>query len=167
MRDFNGSVVPLRCVFGAGAGDCGIQVDLPAPAHAADAAVGGAIAALFHEELGLVLEVAADQAQAVVQAYTKAGVAASVVGKVSGAFPPSPHPPSPSTCTQRRTTSCCSGSRSGQGRYRIGRPKAAGGGGAWRRAWWCVVVVVFPLMTIESQQSDGRMVFGRYLPSKA
>jgi hypothetical protein len=64
------------------AGDCGVVADLAAPAHAADGAHGAALAALFAEELGLVLEVPAAEANAVVALYKAAGVAAAVIGKV-------------------------------------------------------------------------------------
>lgn len=40
------------------------------------------MAALFAEELGLVMEVKAEDADAIVAKYTQAGVLASVVGKV-------------------------------------------------------------------------------------
>jgi purine-cytosine permease-like protein len=43
---------------------------------------GAALAALFAEELGLVLEVAAAEAEAVAARYSKAGVPARVIGKV-------------------------------------------------------------------------------------
>lgn len=58
------------------------MVDLPAPAHAGDAAHGAALAVLFAEELGLVLEVPAAEAAALVALYTAAGVGATVIGKV-------------------------------------------------------------------------------------
>lgn len=57
------------------AGNCGIQVDLPLPA-------GGAMAALYAEELGLVLEVEAGKAATVLEAYKKAGVSAAKIGSV-------------------------------------------------------------------------------------
>jgi hypothetical protein len=57
-------------------------VDVPVPAHKLDAAPGAAVAALFAEELGLVLEVSQGDAQRVVDAYTAAGVTAAVIGKV-------------------------------------------------------------------------------------
>lgn len=57
------------------------QADLPAPASDAH----GALAALFAEELGLVMEVAAGQEEAVVQAYRSAGVACSVIGSTLAA----------------------------------------------------------------------------------
>ncbi len=65
------------------AGNCGISVDLPLPAHSADAG-HGAMGSLFAEELGLVVEVEAAKAQAVLDAYAKHGVPAAVVGKVRG-----------------------------------------------------------------------------------
>ena len=61
------------------AGNCGLQVDLPAPAGDK----GGAFAALFAEELGLVLEVAAADAAAVAKEFSDAGACASIIGKVS------------------------------------------------------------------------------------
>lgn len=51
------------------AGNCGLSVELPLPAHAGDAAAHGAMGTLFAEELGLVLEVAAGSEQAVLDAY--------------------------------------------------------------------------------------------------
>lgn len=57
------------------AGNCGISVDLPLPA-------GGAMAALYAEELGLVLEVAAGREAEVLSAYAAAGVSASKIGTV-------------------------------------------------------------------------------------
>lgn len=62
-------------------GNCGITVDLPAAAHAADAK-WGAFAPLYAEELGLVIEVAAGDAQKIAAEYTKAGLTANVIGKV-------------------------------------------------------------------------------------
>ncbi|KAL4423911.1 hypothetical protein ABPG75_001212 [Micractinium tetrahymenae] len=53
------------------AGNCGVSVDLPA---------GDAMAALFAEELGLVLEVAAENEAAVLAAYSAAGVPCSAIG---------------------------------------------------------------------------------------
>ncbi|GLC44010.1 hypothetical protein PLESTB_000219600 [Pleodorina starrii] len=64
------------------AGNCGLSVDLPLPAHPADAA-HGAMGSLFAEELGLVLEVAAGREADVVEAYAQRGIQASVIGKVS------------------------------------------------------------------------------------
>jgi hypothetical protein len=43
---------------------------------------GAALASLYAEELGLVLEVAEGEAQAVAARYSKAGVPARVIGKV-------------------------------------------------------------------------------------
>lgn len=53
------------------AGNCGVSVDLPE---------GDAMAALFAEELGLVLEVAAEEEAAVLAAYAAAGVPCSAIG---------------------------------------------------------------------------------------
>ncbi|PNH07785.1 putative phosphoribosylformylglycinamidine synthase, chloroplastic/mitochondrial [Tetrabaena socialis] len=64
------------------AGNCGISADLPLPAHAADQP-HGALGSLFAEELGLVLEVASANAQAVLDTYKAHGIPASVIGKVS------------------------------------------------------------------------------------
>ncbi|KAK9837421.1 hypothetical protein WJX81_001177 [Elliptochloris bilobata] len=61
------------------AGNCGLHAGLPAPAQ------GGAMAALFAEEPGLVLEVALADVDAVLDAYAAAGVAATVVGTVTQA----------------------------------------------------------------------------------
>lgn len=58
------------------AGNCGVSVDLPAPA----ADPHGAMAALFAEELGLVLEVAAEDEAAVLAAFAAAGVPCSAIG---------------------------------------------------------------------------------------
>lgn len=55
------------------AGNCGVAVDLPAPA-------ADAMAALFAEELGLVLEVAPEHEAAVLAAYQAAGVACAAIG---------------------------------------------------------------------------------------
>ncbi len=59
------------------AGNCGLEVDIPAPAVDAH----GALAALFAEELGLVVEVASGQEAEVIAAYWQAGVSAEVVGR--------------------------------------------------------------------------------------
>ncbi|PNW79730.1 hypothetical protein CHLRE_08g364800v5 [Chlamydomonas reinhardtii] len=64
------------------AGNCGISVDLPLPAHAADQP-HGAMGSLFAEELGLVLEVEAGKAQTVLDTYKQHGVPAALIGKVS------------------------------------------------------------------------------------
>ena len=53
------------------------QVDLR------DEAAGNQFGQLFAEELGLVLEVAAQDEQAVVQAYTQAGLTAQPIGSVT------------------------------------------------------------------------------------
>ena len=59
-------------------GNCGVSADLPAPKSDPH----GALASLFAEELGLVLEVKASEAAAIAELYNKAGVPASVIGKV-------------------------------------------------------------------------------------
>lgn len=58
------------------AGNCGVTVDLPAPAHDPH----GPMAALFAEELGLVLEVAAADEAAVLATYAAAGVPCAAIG---------------------------------------------------------------------------------------
>lgn len=63
------------------AGNCGISADLPLPADPLDA-VYGAHATLFAEELGLVVEVAPGEAEAIAAQYNMAGVPARVIGKV-------------------------------------------------------------------------------------
>ena len=63
--------LPLQVLEMAFAGNCGVSVDLPA---------GDAMAALFAEELGLVLEVAAEDEAAVLAAYSAAGVPCSAIG---------------------------------------------------------------------------------------
>jgi len=66
------------------AGNCGVTADLAAPTTAHDEApVGGPMAAMFAEELGLVLEVANGNVQSVVDAYSAAGVPCVVVGKTT------------------------------------------------------------------------------------
>ncbi|CAD7696531.1 unnamed protein product [Ostreobium quekettii] len=60
------------------AGDCGIEVNLPLPTQ--DPC--GSFAALFAEELGLVMEVAASTVDSVVQRFVDAGVVCDVIGKV-------------------------------------------------------------------------------------
>ena len=67
---------PLQILEMAFAGNCGVSVDLPAPA----ADPHGALAALFAEELGLVLEVAPEDEAAVLAAYAAAGVPAAAIG---------------------------------------------------------------------------------------
>lgn len=62
-------------------GNCGLSADLALPTDAADAPYG-AHATLFAEELGLVLEVKASEAEAIAKMYNEAGVSASVIGKV-------------------------------------------------------------------------------------
>eukprot|EP00955_Chlamydomonas_euryale_P022055 232926-Chlamydomonas_euryale.AAC.2 len=59
------------------AGNCGVVADLPTPASDPH----NVFAALFAEELGLILEVPASQADSVAAKYAAAGVAASVIGK--------------------------------------------------------------------------------------
>jgi phosphoribosylformylglycinamidine synthase len=56
------------------AGNCGIKVDLPGSSDP--------FAALFAEELGLVLEVAEGHAEEVMQRFTAHGVACSKIGQV-------------------------------------------------------------------------------------
>ena len=68
----------LQVLEMAFAGNCGVSVDLPA-AGAADSS-HGAMAALFAEELGLVLEVAPEHEAAVLAAYAAAGVACARIG---------------------------------------------------------------------------------------
>jgi len=63
------------------AGNCGLSADLALPASPEDAAYG-AHATLFAEELGLVLEVKASEAQDIAAQYQQAGVSAAVIGKV-------------------------------------------------------------------------------------
>jgi hypothetical protein len=61
------------------AGNCGLSADIPLPKSDPH----GAYASLFAEELGLVMEVRASEAASVVEAYKKAGLHASLIGKVS------------------------------------------------------------------------------------
>lgn len=56
-----------------------MQVDLPA----AEGSPHGPLAALFAEELGLLLEVAPEQAEAVRGAYAAQGLAATPIGRVT------------------------------------------------------------------------------------
>ena len=65
------------------AGNCGVEVDFPAPAPAPDAlpADWSDLQALFAEELGWLLEVSAAEAEAVVAHFAAAGVAAVVIGR--------------------------------------------------------------------------------------
>ncbi|EFN52340.1 hypothetical protein CHLNCDRAFT_139160 [Chlorella variabilis] len=58
------------------AGNCGVAVDLPAPA----ADPHGELAVLFAEELGWVLEVSEEQEAAVLAAYVAAGVPCAAIG---------------------------------------------------------------------------------------
>ena len=62
------------------AGDCGLTVDLP-PVPSLSGR-DGALAALFAEELGVVLEVSAQAAASVLQAFEAAGVPCAVIGSV-------------------------------------------------------------------------------------
>ena len=57
-----------------------VQVDLPGPGNQTEDA---ALAALFAEELGLMLEVSPQQEQAVLEAFKQAGVPARAVGSVT------------------------------------------------------------------------------------
>lgn len=57
-----------------------VQVDLPGPGNQTEDA---ALAALFAEELGLMLEVSPQQEQAVLEAYQQAGVPVRTVGSVT------------------------------------------------------------------------------------
>ncbi len=59
-------------------GNCGLEVDVSAPGHSA-------VEALFNEEVGIVVEVPAAQAEAVAAAYSGAGLAAAVIGKTTSA----------------------------------------------------------------------------------
>jgi len=69
-----------RAVWCVPAGNCGISVDLPAPAHTS--AEMATFAALFAEELGLVLEVDSHNAATVSSLFNQAGVPCSIIGKV-------------------------------------------------------------------------------------
>jgi phosphoribosylformylglycinamidine synthase len=60
-------------------GNCGVAVDLPSPASDPH----GPLAALFAEELGLVLEVAPENEAAVLAAYAAAGVPCAAIGTSS------------------------------------------------------------------------------------
>lgn len=62
------------------AGDCGINVDFPAP----DSSLESQIAALFAEELGLLLEVREEDENEVLNAYREAHVPAFTVGRTTG-----------------------------------------------------------------------------------
>ena len=70
------AVAPWQVLEMAFAGNCGVSVDLPAPASDPH----GPMAALFAEELGLVLEVAAEDEAAVLAAYAAAGVPCAAIG---------------------------------------------------------------------------------------
>ncbi|KAL6745568.1 CobB/CobQ-like glutamine amidotransferase domain-containing protein [Haematococcus lacustris] len=80
----DGGIATTLCEM-AFAGNCGVQVDLAAPSLSADVGCGSALAALFAEELGLVVEVAAGEAEQVQAAYAGAGLAAARIGKVTAA----------------------------------------------------------------------------------
>lgn len=62
-------------------GNCGISVDLPAPTEAASPELS-TYAALYAEELGLVLEVHPDKAALVSSLFNQAGVPCSIIGSV-------------------------------------------------------------------------------------
>eukprot|EP00798_Chlamydomonas_sp_ICE-L_P025491 gene25491-11147_t len=64
------------------AGNCGISADLPAATNTDEPV----LAALFAEELGLVMEMTAENAEVAVAAYKAAGVPASIIGKSSSAM---------------------------------------------------------------------------------
>lgn len=64
-------------------GNCGIEVDLPAPTNPLPAGQQ-ALAALFAEEPGLVLEVGQEDADLATSLFAQAGVRCSVIGKVRG-----------------------------------------------------------------------------------
>ena len=70
------SLPPHQVLEMAFAGNCGVTVDLPAPASDPH----GPLAALFAEELGLVLEVAPQHEAAVLAAYAAAGVPCAPIG---------------------------------------------------------------------------------------
>lgn len=61
-------------------GNCGFSVDLPAPAAASPELA--TFAALYAEELGLVLEVHPDKAALVSSLFNQAGVPCSIIGSV-------------------------------------------------------------------------------------
>jgi phosphoribosylformylglycinamidine synthase len=63
------------------AGNCGISVDLPTPTSAASPQLAS-FAALFAEELGLVLEVHPEKAALVSSLFNQAGVPCSIIGRV-------------------------------------------------------------------------------------
>ena len=71
MRESTVAVTPLACACA--------QVDLPA----AQGSPHGALAALFAEELGLLLEVAPEHEEAVCSAYEAQGLRAEAIGTVS------------------------------------------------------------------------------------
>ncbi|GBF90353.1 hypothetical protein Rsub_02459 [Raphidocelis subcapitata] len=64
------------------AGNCGISVDLPLP-EGPVAAGQEALAALFAEELGLVLEVSEEDASLATSLFNQSGVRASVIGRTT------------------------------------------------------------------------------------
>lgn len=69
----------LPCNPNLSPGNCGISVDLPAPAAATPGLES--YAALFAEELGLVLEVDPAKAGAVTSLFNQAGVPCSIIGR--------------------------------------------------------------------------------------
>jgi phosphoribosylformylglycinamidine synthase len=71
----------LLCVFSyCTSGNCGISVDLPTPPAASLELAS--FAALYAEELGLVLEVSPDNAALASSLFNQAGVPCSIIGKV-------------------------------------------------------------------------------------
>eukprot|EP00891_Asterochloris_glomerata_P009825 jgi/Astpho2/9825/fgenesh1_pm.00149_%23_37_t len=79
-HDISDGGVAVTLLEMAFAGNCGIQVDLPGPGNQTEDA---ALAALFAEELGLMLEVSPQEEQAVLEAYQQAGVPVRTVGSVT------------------------------------------------------------------------------------
>ena len=75
----DGGIATALCEM-AFAGNCGVQADVALPRHERDAKYG-AMASLYAEELGLVLEVDPKDAGFVLQAYQRAGLHCSVVGR--------------------------------------------------------------------------------------
>lgn len=73
ISDGGAAVGLLEMAFG---GNTGIEVDLPANS-------GGPLAALFAEELGLLLEVAPEHEEEVASAYRSAGLTVSAIGSVA------------------------------------------------------------------------------------
>ena len=82
LVDFQLTVADVSCSCTCPtSGNCGISVDLPAPSDAsADMAT---YAALFAEELGLVLEVTPGTAEMATSLFNQAGVPCSIIGTVS------------------------------------------------------------------------------------